>query len=103
MVRQVLMDNQTTARITNIGRGYFVVRAGGPDAIYRQDFVIICLGDVGCRQVVVGVRGSPDRGQNSLTAARGSPHYPIARDCRVAGIGFRPPEVDHWTDSTLCE
>src|SRR6266404_1615074 len=99
----VLVNNQTTARITDIGRGYFIVRARHAYPIYRDHLVVIGLGDVVCRQVIVSRLSSPDRCQKSLSAARGSPHYLVARDRRVAGIGFGPPEVDHRTDSTLCD
>src|SRR4029077_8196696 len=101
MVGQVLMDDQTTARVTHKRRSNFVVSARWSYTVCRDHFIVIGLGVVGCRQVIISRLSSPDRCQKSLTATRGSPHYLIARDCRVAGIGFGPPEVDHWTDSTL--
>ena len=105
MIRQVLVDDQAATRITDIGRGYFVVRARHAYTVYRDHLIVIGLGNVVCRQVVVGRLASRNGCDRNwiLATARDPPQYLIGHDCRIAGIGFGPPEVDHWTDSTLCD
>src|SRR3979411_1111383 len=93
----VLVHNNSRAGITNIRRGDFVIAAGRADGIYRLHLVVV--GGVTSRRSVKIIKcpaylGSGHRREQSLTAGRYTSQYLISGDRRVAGVRFRPGEMD---------
>src|SRR5438477_10391981 len=90
------VDNYTTAGVTHKRRSNFVVSARWSYDIFRNHLIVVSLGRVGRGEVIIGssLLSSRNRLQKRLRAARCSSQNLIARDCRVACIGFGPAEMD---------
>src|ERR1700736_224374 len=105
MIWRRFLENQTCASIANKGRCNLVVRAGTTGAVEGDYLIKIRLGRIAGSEVIVGSAGLRSRyGRQKSLGAGGCPSQDLVIvDHQIAGISFRPGQVNSAVDSAHIE